>query len=851
VSQTQFWFGGSGNDSFNGPLSVTGFTLGGLGAVGSDGFDVRGLEGDDTIGGVNTADTLDGGNGNDSLGGGAGFDLIIGGAGLDYIDGGPDNDIIVESGGSTLASAAHSIEGGGGFDELRVTGTTFFNSTAITGVERLSYHALTSGTIHISATAFATFTALALSAQGTLGGVINYGLIQGLGGTYDFSTKIIQLALGDTFPTVRFLGSTGDEEVIGTDEADILDGGRGNNEVSGGEGNDSVSGEGTIDGGNGADTVRDTQAALTNDSLTGGAGDDVITSAAGADTLFGGGGNDSLSTGGGNARLDGGDDRDTLQGRSGFADTLLGGNGDDLLIDGGNMPDSVFDGGAGDDVLEVSGGLLFNAPITGVETLRVTGSTLTIGAAELAAFARLDIAMDGTTIFVAATTAFGSATTGVLDFSGKTFVSAGEAVAAPGLWVQGAVFAADTIIGSAGNDSIQGYLGDDRLDGSAGADTLRGDDGADVLTGGAGADVAAYASLEANYIVTSLGGGVYTVVATANSEGADTLSGIERLRFSDGSFLDLIVPPVVTNGPDSITGTAGADSLSGFGGADTIEGLDGNDTANGGAGADLLLGGSDSDSLAGATDADTLDGQFGNDVLAGGDGNDLLLGGQGADTLLGGNGDNSLDGGNGMDLLFGGEGADTLDGGLALGSDTLDARGGNDLLRGGPGDDRLLGGNGSDTLDGSNGADTLDGGSEADLLRAGVENDRLTGGTGDDTLVGGGGGDTLIGGAGADQFVFAAPSEGGDLIVGLTLGVDLIVLDGVAFGFAAGALDPLVFDANLTGQAKVSGVATLTYETDTGRVWWDADGADAASARVEIAQIWGAPALTAASILIA
>jgi hypothetical protein len=55
VSQSQFWSGGPGNDSFNGPLSAIGFTLGAFGPLGSSGFNVVGLEGDDTISGVNTA----------------------------------------------------------------------------------------------------------------------------------------------------------------------------------------------------------------------------------------------------------------------------------------------------------------------------------------------------------------------------------------------------------------------------------------------------------------------------------------------------------------------------------------------------------------------------------------------------------------------------------------------------------------------------------------------------------------------------------------------------------------------------------------------------------------------------
>lgn len=101
--------------------------------------------------------------------------------------------------------------------------------------------------------------------------------------------------------------------------------------------------------------------------------------------------------------------------------------------------------------------------------------------------------------------------------------------------------AADHIIGNALDNSINGRSGADLIDGRTGNDLLSGGDGNDSLTGGAGndtldggagVDVAAFAGRRADYAVTASGDGC-AIKDRTGAEGSDTLSAVERVRFSD------------------------------------------------------------------------------------------------------------------------------------------------------------------------------------------------------------------------------------------------------------------------------------------------------------------------------
>lgn len=288
----------------------------------------------------------------------------------------------------------------------------------------------------------------------------------------------------------------------------------------------------------------------------------------------------------------------------------------------------------------------------------------------------------------------------------------------------------------------------------------------------------------------------------------------------------------------SIIGNDASNRLRGTEGADTIQGLGSDDTIQGFGGNDTLLGGA------------------GNDLLGGADGDDVLNGGTGADRMLGGTGDDLFYVDDAGDVVVEriGEGHDVVAASvthtLAAHVETLVLTGGeaidgignklDNLIQGNGAANRLTGGIGHDTLLGGGGADVLIGGDGADLLDGGAGPDRMTGGTG------------------ADTFRFStAPVQGEmDRVVDFQAGVDEIAIaisaldpDGSA-GLVAGSVasQPGLFGENLSGAASGPG-AELTYETDAGRLWWDADGAGGDD-RVLVTALLGAPALTASDIIL-
>jgi Ca2+-binding RTX toxin-like protein len=115
--------------------------------------------------------------------------------------------------------------------------------------------------------------------------------------------------------------------------------------------------------------------------------------------------------------------------------------------------------------------------------------------------------------------------------------------------------------------------------------------------------------------------------------------------------------------------------------------------------------------------------------------------------------------------------------------------------------DSLIGGAGNDTLSGGKGVDTMDGGD------------------GNDSLIGAVGADLLTGGAGIDRFVLNQPNTGSpasDVITDFVSGTDIIELSRAVFTAYSGQLG-----------ATVGLSANLTYNSGTGVLAYDADGAGA------------------------
>ena len=109
--------------------------------------------------------------------------------------------------------------------------------------------------------------------------------------------------------------TSGDDDLVGTRGADVIDLLDGDDTYSAKAGSDQVN------GGRG------------NDDISGGGGSDRLNGGAGRDNIKGGDGGDVLIGGGGRDKLDGGKGRDTLKGGGGN-DRLDGGKGNDILTGG-------------------------------------------------------------------------------------------------------------------------------------------------------------------------------------------------------------------------------------------------------------------------------------------------------------------------------------------------------------------------------------------------------------------------------------------------------------------------------------------------------------------------------------
>ncbi len=108
---------------------------------------------------------------------------------------------------------------------------------------------------------------------------------------------------------------------------------------------------------------------------------------------------------------------------------------------------------------------------------------------------------------------------------------------------------ADNIAGTNYPDLLLGLDGIDTINGGWSDDTLTGGLGNDFLIGGQGTDRAVYSGSLAEYTIISNENGSYEITDSVTSngdDGTDTLTGIEKLQFSDGVYGTLYV-----SGPSS------------------------------------------------------------------------------------------------------------------------------------------------------------------------------------------------------------------------------------------------------------------------------------------------------------
>lgn len=159
-------------------------------------------------------------------------------------------------------------------------------------------------------------------------------------------TLILGTAQADTLQ-----GTSGSDVMFGFGGDDLLEGNDGDDFIWGGQGND------TLRGGNG------------NDSLWGGSGNDKMYGGNGDDRLWGGSGNDEIYGGSGSDRIVGGSGNNKLYGEAGD-DTFIGGAGNDL-IDGGEGKDAI-------DYRRLDTAITYFANAQIVEVLLPAGPTATV-----------------------------------------------------------------------------------------------------------------------------------------------------------------------------------------------------------------------------------------------------------------------------------------------------------------------------------------------------------------------------------------------------------------------------------------------------------------------------------------
>ena len=405
-----------------------------------------------------------------------------------------------------------------------------------------------------------------------------------------------------------------------------------------------------------------------DEALYGGDGNDLLDGGAGTNQLFGGAGDDTLkvATTAKGSLLAGGTGSDTLFG-SYYADTYVFnlGDGKDTVVETStysNVTDTLRfgEGVAASDiqVQKVGVDLVFahrngSDQVTVKNWFNTTASTATavdasrVERIEFADGSSWDVNQIQSQIIVLGTTQ------------------------------------ADTLNGWAGDEALYGGDGNDLLDGGAGTNQLFGGAGDDtlkvattakgsLLAGGTGSDTL-FGSYYADTYVFNLGDGKDTVVETstysnvtdtlrfgegvaasdiqvqkvgvdlvfAHRNGADQVtvknwfnttastatavdsSRVERIEFADGSSWDVnqIQSQIV------VLGTAQGDTLNGWAGDESLYGGDGNDLLDGGAGTNQLFGGAGDDTLKVASTAK-------GNLLAGGTGSDTLYGSYYSDTYL-------------------------------------------------------------------------------------------------------------------------------------------------------------------------------------------------------------------------
>ena len=839
VSGDDYIDGGSGNDSiYGGPGADT--------LVGAQGLDyIAGQDGDDLIDGGADNDTIYGGSGNDRLRGGvnndslygdAGQDTLWGETGRDRLEGGVDNDVLYggadsddlfgQSGNDSLygETGDDSLYGGAGNDYLEGgDGNDRFNDYnndetgddtmvgaagndilwAGAGTDTLSYYSSTYAVV-------VNMNTEAVNVGGvTVQGILTWGSseIQGSGTALDGWGTV------DTFYNFEnVLGGQSHDVIMGSPQANRLDGNTGNDTLWGGLGAD------TLIGGDGNDVFF-----LDFD-------DDIISGDSGYDTIYTRYVNTDFSDASQLPTITNIEAIDLSANASYVGNTLIisaatvgaitsnnelwveGEIGDSVLFsDLANWTQQATTGGykvwASND-----GKFVRIATVVTTDALRGTAT----GADTLTGTGGLDSEppmidysdqIQAARVNLSSTNQFGiapnTAVTAGTDADGQSEIT-------------DSLIDVNWIKTGAGDDIILGSSGANYLEGGLGNDLIRPGLGTDTVVGGLDSDTVDFTdatggiTIDLNHTVNGAG-------QASGALGNKVIHGIENVLTAGGNF------------GDSITGNSADNWIDSGRGADTIVSGEGNDTivynpdaflinAGGGTRDRLIVPVQSLDITADSSSAGAL---LGIEIfdLKGYAGNRLILDKQSVMTMpssgytlliLADEQDSVIlegDWSRGTDTVVSGtvveqwtttgtisgvsqtltvrvqvdaqltvastSSAETLTGSALpdlltdlAGNDHVNALAGDDTIRGSSGSDVIHGGSGLDTLDYSldSAAITVDltagtvqqAGSDVDTVTS-VErfigtgyNDRMTAGSSAIEFVGGAGGDTLEGGAGDD-----------------------------------------------------------------------------------------------------
>ncbi|WP_281421953.1 M10 family metallopeptidase C-terminal domain-containing protein, partial [Rhizobium aethiopicum] len=331
--------------------------------IGSGAFAGTGNSLNNTITGGAAIDILSGGGGDDTLNGGAGADTLIGGTGNDTYIIDNASDVVTENadeGIDTVQTALTSYTLAANVDNLTFSGTAAFTGTGndlantikgAAGADTLDGKA--GADILIGGTGNDTYIV------DNVGDLVTERPNEGADLV---KTTVSSYALTNNVENLIFIG-TGDFAGTGNALANTIVGGAGNDTLDGGVGND------TLDGGAGNDIyVVDSASDVINEAV--GAGTDEIRTALAAYSIAALVNVENLTytgsanfTGTGNA----------------FANTITGGAGNDML-NGGGGADTLI-GGAGNDtyIVDHVGDLVTEAADAGIDTVRTTLASYTLG----------------------------------------------------------------------------------------------------------------------------------------------------------------------------------------------------------------------------------------------------------------------------------------------------------------------------------------------------------------------------------------------------------------------------------------------------------------------------------------